>query len=184
MPAITLSQYLDGVGAYAAQEALAPARPPAAIMEERRLSLESRDGAMVFTLRDIPTGVVGDNVLLWGRPAPPTPIPAPGAGPAAFEFSQPRWFSRTVDVRPSLLGSRFGYDRTQSLAVPYWMIAAVLAIPPVAWALRRSRRWRRPPAGCCPGCGYDLRASSGRCPECGRAIEPSRPAEPRAEVAA
>jgi hypothetical protein len=170
MPAITLSQYLEAVADYAARDELAPARPRPPVMEERRLSLESRDGALAFTLRDVPAGVVGENVLLWGRPAPPTPLPASGAAPAAFLFSQPRWFSRTVEVRPSVLGSRFGYDHSLSVTVPYWIVAAVLSIPPIAWALRRSRLWRRTPAGCCPGCEYDLRASSGRCPECGRVI--------------
>ena len=57
-----------------------------------------------------------------------------------------------------------------AVAIPYWSIAAALAIPPAVglwFVLRRRRRARQ---GHCTGCGYDLRASSGRCPECGLAI--------------
>ena len=129
-------------------------------------------------------GLSATTCCFGGVPRRQRRFPRPARSPAAFSFSRPRWFSRTVEVRPSVLGSRFGYDHSQSVTVPYWILAAILSIPPIAWALRRSRLWRRPPAGCCPGCGYDLRASSGRCPECGRAIEPSPPAEPLAEVAA
>ena len=44
------------------------------------------------------------------------------------------------------------------------------------WAQRTSEQRRR--AGLCVGCGYGLRASSGRCPECGRPVpEATNPVE-------
>jgi hypothetical protein len=60
--------------------------------------------------------------------------------------------------------------------VPPWWQVGVFAVLPVIWTagwlLRRPRIWRgraRADAGCCPACGYDLRATPvGRpCPECG-----------------
>lgn len=54
----------------------------------------------------------------------------------------------------------------------YLPASGFLAVLPVAWALVNRKRFcrRRPLAGSCDHCGYDLRASTGRCPECGRAI--------------
>ena len=52
--------------------------------------------------------------------------------------------------------------------IPYWFPAVIAAGLPVIWlalAGRRHRRRRR--MGCCPRCGYDLRATPDRCPECG-----------------
>jgi len=48
--------------------------------------------------------------------------------------------------------------------VPHCLVALVASVAPGAWWYRRRRR---PPPGCCPTCGYDLRATPGRCPECG-----------------
>ena len=56
------------------------------------------------------------------------------------------------------------------LVVPVWLWIT-LALPwPLAWLLHRLRLRRRGRMGLCPGCGYDLRASTGRCSECGREI--------------
>jgi len=59
----------------------------------------------------------------------------------------------------------------------YWLMFLLTALSPAIWIRRRIRvvrRRRRIERGCCPSCGYDLRASSqgGRCPECG-AVPPA-----------
>jgi hypothetical protein len=53
-------------------------------------------------------------------------------------------------------------------AVPLWLLAAVFALPATVPAAGRLLRRRPQPAGACPACGYDLRATPDRCPECGR----------------
>lgn len=59
----------------------------------------------------------------------------------------------------------------QVVAADGWLLAVATLGSPALWIFikQRSRtlRRRRRRAGCCEGCGFDLRASSGRCPECG-----------------
>jgi hypothetical protein len=73
--------------------------------------------------------------------------------------------------------ARFGYQNPsweQRFLVPFWFIAALLAVWPLAELaraiVRRSKISignRRAADGRCRRCGYDLRATPGRCPECG-----------------
>ena len=55
----------------------------------------------------------------------------------------------------------------QLFAVPYWFWVAADAVLPSLWVIRRRRARNRRAVGCCPACGYDLRATLDRCPECG-----------------
>jgi hypothetical protein len=52
------------------------------------------------------------------------------------------------------------------IAVPFWFVASIAAVT-FAWLVHA----RRPKQGCCPRCGYDLRATPDRCPECGQAVQ-------------
>lgn len=54
----------------------------------------------------------------------------------------------------------------QAVIFPTWMPFGATLPLPLSWLLTRlsKRRFR---AGCCPTCGYDLRATPNRCPECG-----------------
>jgi hypothetical protein len=66
---------------------------------------------------------------------------------------------------------RDAWHRRLDVRAADWPLAAGTGLLPLLWlgrGLRRSltRRARRR-LGCCPTCGYDLRASPDRCPECG-----------------
>ncbi|HQY88038.1 MAG TPA: hypothetical protein PK402_05225 [Tepidisphaeraceae bacterium] len=59
------------------------------------------------------------------------------------------------------------------VALPHWMLFAVLNIPlcgKAATIIMRRRRQRRSQMNLCMACGYDLRASNDLCPECGTTI--------------
>jgi hypothetical protein len=60
---------------------------------------------------------------------------------------------------------------------PGWAFASAFAVLPLVLILRHlatARRRRRARLGCCPACGYDLRATPDRCPECGKPGEGER----------
>jgi hypothetical protein len=108
-----------------------------------------------------------------------------------------RWWSRPQGSTPSIPSGRivyagwrqlgFGAGRESSfyggvpavfrrVVVPIWFpICLALAWPTYRLATRMSRR-NRLRRGCCPTCGYDLRATPGGCPECGAVASGGGPA--------
>jgi len=103
------------------------------------------------------------------------------AGPVGIEhFGFDLWHQQRpwqLRLTPLVNGSTFNRlplawepqtrEITTGVVVPCWFVVLMAAILPAraVWAnLRRRRRG----VGCCPSCGYDLRATPDRCPECGR----------------
>lgn len=64
------------------------------------------------------------------------------------------------------VGPTGGFPRLWALSIPLWLPLALDSVIPAAaiWRYRR-RDVSRP--GCCPACGYDMRANPARCSECG-----------------
>ena len=94
-----------------------------------------------------------------------------GRVPLGLEFrAEPVGVSEVKPGWSSWTGLQATYIRQSSFTasdvrIPYWMLLTTGFVA-VMWLRRRLRRL---PAGCCAGCGYDLRATPERCPECGRA---------------
>ena len=110
----------------------------------------------------------------------PTAFTKP-AGVAAWQATFPRRRIAIGNVFMVNHGPFYDYDnRTGSVTMTGygWSVDAadgfvvlVFAVLPCVWLLgwRRARRAAaRFANGCCPTCGYDLRATPDRCPECGR----------------
>jgi hypothetical protein len=101
--------------------------------------------------------VVTFSVAWWYRrdiTRPPAPVVIPQLYPA--------WKWPLTRPQPLL--------RNTSSPRPGAGSMTLIAIGIEAWLAYRAFR-RRKLAGCCPACGYDLRASPDRCPKCGRVVE-------------
>ena len=69
------------------------------------------------------------------------------------------WAGRAREFNFSL-----DFGSLPGITFPHWVLCTATGIP--AMLLIRTSRRRRP-AGVCPACGYDLRATPARCSECG-----------------
>ena len=87
-------------------------------------------------------------------------------------YSEPAARAEATMLKPTwsfgvIRATRFhqrGRLTATDVRVTHWLVALAAGVAPgVYWYRRR----RRPPPGCCPTCGYDLRATPDRCPECG-----------------
>ena len=82
-----------------------------------------------------------------------------GDQPADVRIHWPLWRADGVQGN--------GFDGSQLLICPHWLLALASSLVPAAWLAVRRRRYTRRRRGLCPACGYDLRATPDRCPECG-----------------
>jgi hypothetical protein len=98
----------------------------------------------------------GLSIKIWDRKALPFEPHDLDWKFAGFAFGQVTYFRYASTDDEGLWQAN-----ASELGVPIWALAFLAALPMLGLLKRR------PGIGCCPQCGYDLRATPARCPECG-----------------
>ena len=153
---------------------------------DRDFTFESNSGVLrLVGHRGVPKDTHWHQGFAHDKPYPViTDYPSPGEPGIRSQAQVPglSWLIRDggrttapVGIPPSLipqgsLRNPFTFYPSIKANVSYWLLITLAGILP---ALRLFAWWRhghRRENGCCPTCGYDLRASTERCPECGTPI--------------
>jgi hypothetical protein len=154
-----------------------------------RITLVDIEAQMPFGSFDGFGSGKGDFIVFRMRIARPPGMRGSGRVTAvqwSHETHAPTRFQPSSKDRITGIG-RYGYLRTNAngiagdppavgICLPFAVPLALGAAGPAWWLVvtrRRNRAARRIAKGCCPACGYDLRASPGRCPECGHGSDAS-----------